>query len=52
VVALEERYEPEGDHIMTTLGKALIVLAALVVLHGPAHAKDQWVVAFGDEPSR
>lgn len=35
---------------MTTLWKALIVLAAILTLIAPAHAKDQWVIAFGEEP--
>ena len=35
---------------MRRLQMALIVLAAALVLAAPASAKDQWVVAFGEEP--
>ena len=35
---------------MKTLRNALIALGATLTLIAPAHAKDQWVVAFGDEP--
>ena len=35
---------------MKTLRNALIVLAAVIVFGATAHAKDQWVVAFGEEP--
>jgi peptide/nickel transport system substrate-binding protein len=36
---------------MNTLRSALIVVAVSLALAGPALAKDQWVIAFGEEPS-
>ena len=35
---------------MKTLLVALIGLAAALALAAPAYAKDQWVIAFGEEP--
>src|SRR5438552_6407378 len=46
-----------GDHTVKTLRNAPIVgaaalalIALALIVPAPAHAKDQWVVAFGDEP--
>ena len=35
---------------MKTLRNALIIIVLGLIVPAPAHAKDQWVVAFGDEP--
>ena len=35
---------------MKTLRNALIIIVFVLIVPVPAHAKDQWVVAFGDEP--